>query len=641
LLVPVQVQPGRFLVGGLGEIETYFQTCEDMETEVGESNYRRILERLPEAVVLLDRQGVIRYVNPTATRIVKKTSLEIGRSIWEVAPAPLVRGLRAVFDRLLRGEEALVLHSFFAQRRWYEFVAYPIEQEIALLGRDITQHLEAESLRRQSEERFRILLEGVKDYAILMLDPEGRISSWNAGGERLFGYRADEVLGKSPCLLYPPEAAQRPRDNLEAAVTEGHYEDEGWRVRKDGSRLFVNASYSLLYDELGQPSGFAVVTHDVTEQRRTQQSLRTSEERLRLALESAEIGAWDYLIERDQLFMDARSLALAGLPPRSAPYAREDFLPRVHPADRDGVRRAQDRAIAGGSYHVEFRVIDGGRRAERWLEGHGKALRDATGKPFRVLGVVHDVTDRHRYDELCHILPAVVAHDLRSPLSTVKLASQALLKGVTLPESRTRYAETLFRSIDQMAQMANELLDFGQARFGGGLPVNRTRTDLADIASEAVHAARIRCPDCRIELDAQGTFQGFWDRTRMLEVIGNLLGNATKHGSHAQAIELILRDQGDQVSVAVHNYGAPIPAELLPFLFDPFRRAESPSGLQSSEKSYGLGLYIIREIVVAHGGTIEVQSSSETGTTFTVHLPREAAAVAAPELSPGETAPIP
>jgi signal transduction histidine kinase len=332
--------------------------------------------------------------------------------------------------------------------------------------------------------------------------------------------------------------------------------------------------------------------------------------------------------------MDARCLDLCGLPFKTEPYAREEFLRRVHAADRERVREKQAQALAGDDYHVEFRVMTGNHRGERWLEGFGKALLDDSGKPLRVLGVVHDVTNRHHYEELTRLLPAIVAHDLRTPLATVKMAIQALLKSAALPANTTRYAHTILRSADLMAQMTTELLDFAQARFGGGLPLDRRPADLADIGSEAVHAARTRCPECDFEFDVQGTCQGSWDRTRMLEVITNLLGNAMKHGSHAHPIKLAVRGEGDHVTLAVHNVGAPIPPDLMPVLFDPFRRAERVTNRQLGEKSYGLGLYIIREIVVAHGGTIDVRSSSESGTTFTIRLPREASADIAPELSP-------
>jgi PAS domain S-box-containing protein len=605
-----------------------------MKVEIDDNQFRSVLDRLPDAVVLLDHEGAIRYANPTALRIAQKTSLEVGKIFWDEAPVPVARALRAVFDRVLRGEETLVLRSYFAQGRWYELVAYPAGHEIALLGRDITEHLEAEAHRRLSEERFRILLEGVKDYAIVLVDPKGRISSWNAGAERLYGYRADEVLGSDASSFYPPEQGQRPRENLEAAVVHGHHEDEGWRVRKDGSRFFASASYYPLYDELGQPSGFAVVNRNVTEQRRMQQSLRTSEERLRLALDCAEMGSWDYRIERDQLFMDARCLDLVGLPPKPEPYTREEFIRRVHSADRERVREAQDQAHAGGSYHVEYRLTTESHRAERWLEALGNAVLDDSGKPIRVLGVVHDVSNRHRYEELSHLLPAIVAHDLRSPLATMKMATQTLLQSPTLPANTTRHAQTILRCTDLMAQMTSELLDFAQARFGGGLPLDRTPTDLADIGSDAVLAARIRCPECEFDFDVQGVCQGIWDRTRILEVVTNLLGNAMKHGSHAYPIGITVRGDGDHVTLSVHNVGPPIPSDLMPVLFDPFRRAERATSPQFGEKSYGLGLYIIREIVVAHGGTIDVRSSTESGTIFTIRLPRDASAVTAPGLSP-------
>jgi PAS domain S-box-containing protein len=603
-----------------------------MKVDMSEDLFRDILERLPEAVVLLDRQGRIRYVNQTANRVVEKTPLQIGTVLWEVAPAPVARAIQAVFERILGGDEMLVLRSYFARGRWYEFLAYPAGHEIALLGRDITERLQAEALRRQSEQRFEILIEGVKDYAIVLLDPEGRFSSWNAGAERLYGYRAEEVLGKDTALFYPPEQAQSARDNLEAAVARGHHEEEGWRVRKDGSQLLVNALFYPLYDELSQPSGFAVVHRDITAQRRIEQNLRTSEERLRQALDAAGLGAWEYQIETDQWLADARSLALYGLPPRSAPYTRQEGLARIYPDDLERVREAQERAVQGGSYHAEYRLAGGSDPEERWLEGHGKALVDETGKPIRVIGVLRDVTERHRSDKFRTLLPGVVAHDLRSPLQTAKMAGQALLNDATLPASSARYAQAILRSVDQMAHMTDELLDFTQACFGGGIPLDRKPADLADIAREAVLAARIRCPECEFEFAAQGPSQGLWDRTRILEVVTNLLSNAVKHGSRAEPIAVAVRGEGDHVTAAVHNSGAPISAALMPVIFDPFRRVEYSTSRQSDQKSYGLGLYIIREIVVAHGGTIEVRSSRETGTIFTVRLPREASATATPDL---------
>lgn len=147
-------------------------------------------------------------------------------------------------------------------------------------------------------------------------------------------------------------------------------------------------------------------------------------------------------------------------------------------------------------------------------------------------------------------------------------------------------------------------------------------------------AARVRAPDVDFDFHVEGDAWGEWDRTRILEVVDNLLSNAIKHGSRGQPIDVTVRSDGDDVVLAVHNGGAPIPAELVPVLFDPFRRAARSDHRHGELKSHGLGLYIVREIVVSHGGTIDVSSTSEAGTTFTVRLPRGTRATTSPAPEP-------
>jgi len=134
---------------------------------------------------------------------------------------------------------------------------------------------------RQSAEQFRLLVEGVKDYAIFMLDPQGVIITWNAGAERIKGYRADEILGEHFSRFYMRDAVARgwPQYELRVATAEGRFEDEGWRLRKDGSRFWANVVITALYDERGELRGFAKVTRDLTDRRRTEE-LERSERRM-------------------------------------------------------------------------------------------------------------------------------------------------------------------------------------------------------------------------------------------------------------------------------------------------------------------------------------------------------------------------
>lgn len=311
-------------------------------------------------------------------------------------------------------------------------------------------------------------------------------------------------------------------------------------------------------------------------------------------------------------------------------YTWQDYINLVHPADRERINRAWDEALAGADYHVEYRIRRASDGVERWLESRGRALRDGSGKPVRVLGVVRDVTERHRYDEFRQLLPGILAHDLRSPLSIITLASRMILESATLPANGVRYAEATLRATAQIASMAQQLLEFTQARFGGGLPLDRTPVDLGEVCREAVFDARFTSPDSEVRFDVEGELHGRWDRTRLREVTSNLLGNATKYRAPGTPIQVAVRGESDHVVLTVHNHCAPIPAEMLPVLFDPFRYGDTA---QRGPKSYGLGLYISREIVVAHGGTIDVSSSREAGTTFTVRLPRGTAAFAPASLN--------
>jgi PAS domain S-box-containing protein len=601
-----------------------------VDATIPELNLVDVLERLPEAVALLDHHARFRYVNSAAERLVgKPRPALLGQVAWAVAADPIASALRASFDRILAGDEVLILPSYFAQGRWHEILAHMMRDDIVMFGRDITERLQAEALRRQTEERFQILVDGLQDYAIYMLDLRGRIASWNIGGQRLFGYRPSEILGRDSSILFPPEEVEHARRHLELAVANGYYEEEaGWLVRKDGSRLLASCHFYPLYGPLGEPTGFAVVTRDVTEHHRMLEMIRSNEERLRLATDAAQIGTWDYVIAADEWLPDLRCVTAFGLSADPATkYTHRYMVERIHPADRERADLAWREALRGGEYHAEYRVINAIDGVERWIEGHGHTCPSG-GKPVRMLGICRDVTERHRYDEFRRLLPGILAHDLRTPLSTIKIANQMLVKNTALPASATRYADATLRSAAQMARMADQLLSFTQARFGGGLPLERAPTDLGDVCREAVLSAHITSPEAEVYLDVEGDVRGNWDPTRLAEVVANLVGNAIKHGPPGEPIDVAVHGAADDVTLRIHNGGAPIPLELVPLLFDPFRRAERAERAGEREKSFGLGLYISHEIVVAHGGTIDVSSSSEMGTTFTVRLPRGTPAMA-------------
>jgi signal transduction histidine kinase len=221
------------------------------------------------------------------------------------------------------------------------------------------------------------------------------------------------------------------------------------------------------------------------------------------------------------------------------------------------------------------------------------------------------------------LFSAVLAHDLQNPLGAIMTAAQLLIRrrrGGT-PES-DRDLVTLGRILSsgqRMAKMIEQLLDFTQAREGGGIRVRPRAANLEDLCKQAVSELELANPTWRMDGSYSGNVQGTWDPDRLLQVLSNLLANAGHHGLAGQAI--VLRVDGSneaRVRLEIQNAGT-IPDDLLPQLFDPFRATRVRS---SSSRGLGLGLFIVRQIVRAHGGTIAVTSSPEQGTTFTIELPR-------------------
>jgi signal transduction histidine kinase len=211
----------------------------------------------------------------------------------------------------------------------------------------------------------------------------------------------------------------------------------------------------------------------------------------------------------------------------------------------------------------------------------------------------------------------VVSHDLRTPLGAITAGAALLAGPEDNPERRGRVVARIVNSAQRMERMIGDLLDLTRARLGGSIPLKRRPTSLEQVCEEAIIEIRATHPDAVLRLQASGDLRGAWDADRLAQVISNLVGNAIQHGS-GTPITLTAREQGDLVTLAVHNAGPPIPPEVLPFVFEPLARGRG----EGASHSIGLGLFIARAIVSAHGGQIQVNSSTDAGTTSTVGLPK-------------------
>jgi signal transduction histidine kinase len=219
---------------------------------------------------------------------------------------------------------------------------------------------------------------------------------------------------------------------------------------------------------------------------------------------------------------------------------------------------------------------------------------------------------------------AMLGHDLRSPLSSVTMAGYLLHKRPSMPPEEIRaIGANLLRSARSMTAMVNDLLEFARLQLGGPIPVHPVLLDLAPLCEDALKDARASHPDCEFELESVGELTCNVDAPRMKQVLSNLLNNAAQYSTPGHPVRLTATGSTDAVSLQVRNYGSVIPAAAMPAIFEPLvQLATDESDRGRPATSIGLGLYIAREMTLAHGGTIEVSSSDSEGTVFAVRLPR-------------------
>ncbi|HEU5173304.1 MAG TPA: sensor histidine kinase [Gemmatimonadaceae bacterium] len=217
---------------------------------------------------------------------------------------------------------------------------------------------------------------------------------------------------------------------------------------------------------------------------------------------------------------------------------------------------------------------------------------------------------------------AILGHDLRTPLGVITMSSQSLLDFCELGEPAHTMVTVMSRSARRMNQMVQDLLEFTRTRLGDRMPLERADMDVRGLLDDVVAEVAASYPRCNVRIEANGDLHGAWDRARLAQALTNLVGNAVQHGTATAPILVSARGGADDVVIAVHNEGPAIPPDELTSIFEAMTHG---GGDQKRDRRHmGLGLFIVDQIVTAHGGTVGVESSASEGTTFTVRLPRAA-----------------
>ena len=537
--------------------------------------------------------------------------------------------------------------------RWLSWnaVSVPDQKLTYAVARDITRRRQVEEALRKSEEHLRLLVDGVSDYAIFMLDPSGQVASWNQGAERIKGYKANEIIGRHFSCFYPPEELQngKPERELQKAIAEGHYAEEGWRIRKDGSRFWAHVEITALRDNTGKLRGFSKVTRDVTEQRRAEELLRESEQRLTLASTSGEVGVWDLDLIADQAWRSLQHDRIFGYEFLLPNWGKEIFSRHVVPEDRELVQRRFEEAFQNGHLEFECRIIRADQ-AMRWISSKGEVVRNEQGQPIRMMGVVTDVTERKRAEEekrkfmdrlaasnqelelrnrevervtkLKSKFLASMSHELRTPLNAIVGFSDLLAEGTPgdLNDKQKRFVNHIKQGSAHLLQLINDILDLSKIE-AGQLDLRcedfQIKTALPEVLSTIRPLAMAK--NIQIEQKMENDQHVYADRVRFKQILYNLLSNAVKFTPKAGRIDIDCHGDNNSVCISVTDTGVGIRAEDQAVIFEEFRQVEGPAG--TTQEGTGLGLAITKRLVEQQGGRISLESELGKGSRFTFTLP--------------------
>lgn len=460
-------------------------------------------------------------------------------------------------------------------RFWANVVITALRDETGgLLGfakitRDLTKRREEEMALRESEERFRLLVDGVRDYAIFMLDPTGRVDTWNAGAERIKGYRASEIIGRHFSTFYLPEdvAAGKPARELEIAERVGRYEEDGLRVRKNGEKFVASVLITALRNDAGELIGFAKVTRDLTEKRAAEQ----------------------------QALDDARRIA-AEAAARHEAEARAGEL-------RDLSRQLKDQAV---------------ELAARTREAEEARLRADDA--------------RQRADEAnlakSQFL-AAMSHELRTPLNAIGGFADLMTMGLAGPVTaqQMEHLGRVKRSQEHLLGIINDILNFSRIE-AGQLSYKLREVDLHDVVRSVVEMVTPQARTRGVQLDdteCRRDVVAWADRAKVEQIVLNLVSNALKFTPAGGAVSLGCEVVDEhRIVLTVHDTGCGIPEDQLDVIFDPF--VQVGRTLNTNQEGTGLGLAISRDLARAMGGDVMAESTIDVGSLFRLVLPSDRAA---------------
>lgn len=502
---------------------------------------------------------------------------------------------------------------------------------------------QAEAALRQSEERFRLLVENIADSAIFMLDAAGRIATWNSGAERLKGYRAEEIIGQSIAVLHQSEEGtdNKARRMLRTAALTGRYQEEGWRLRKDGSRFWAHIVITPLRNEARQLYGFTKVVRDINDRKRGADALRESEARYRRLVELSPDALLMHSEDRI-VFVNPAAMRLLGAtcPVELIGLPLETILhPEFEELERERIRRLNDKETEFNPF-LEQKILrlDGGA-----VEVEAASCASRFHEHPAVQVILHDITGRKQAEtQLCRwnleleqrvaertaqleaanqeleAFSYSVSHDLRAPLRHIEGFIHILRGNLreNLNDTSQRALDTIAGAAQKMGRLIEELLEFSRMSRA---EMRHATADLTLLVEKARLELRPDWEPRQVtwSIGPLPSLRG--DPEMLRQVMINLLSNALKYSrTRAETrIEVASYVSGHETVVFVRDNGVGFDPQYAHKLFGVFQRLHSDRDFDGT----GIGLAIVRRVIARHGGRTWAEGTLDRGATFYFALP--------------------
>lgn len=506
--------------------------------------------------------------------------------------------------------------------KWVAANMFPIKSSkgevtyVVLQHEDVTHQKKTEDIHA----RLSAIIASSED-AIVSKTLDGIIQSWNHSAEKLFGYTAEEAVGKHISIIIPKDRLYE-EEVIISKLSKGqrieHFET--LRKKKNGEEIHVSLSISPMKDSNGTIYGASKIARDITQRKLDEQRMRENEERFRLAISAGKIGVWDWDLINNHLKWSDRVYDIHGVSPKKFEATIENFRAVIHPEDRSRVRKQIDRSLLGNEgFNAVFRIVRPSGEI-RWITTSATLLRAVNGAPQRMLGATSDITQEKNAEQERNDFVGIATHELKTPVTSLKAYAEVLQR---------RFAKNgdMFSSeqlgkmnaqLDKLTTLISDLLDVTKIE-SGKLRMHIEKFDFDSFVTEIAEELQRTTEKHTIIIEGSTKRYVEADRERIGQVLTNFISNAIKYSPHADTIIIKTSITKKGVTVCVEDFGVGIPKEKQANLFQRFYRVTGQK--ENTFPGIGLGLYISKQIILRQQGEIWVESESGRGSTFCFFLP--------------------